>query len=151
MIKPIREYYLKHPMITEFELAYCEIFNPNIHGTVEIVEDSGIHNINYIYSSYLYHDNITLDEFYGDDYIINIERNPTPPHPFIRHYSHAINPCTPQIVQRIYHGNYSLCIVKTVWLKIIQRKWKRYYHSMLAKRKNPRNLMYRQITGKWKN
>ena len=66
-------------------------------------------------------------------------------------WNEAIKPYSLQIVQRIDHGYYALCIVKTVWLKILQRKWKRYYHSMLAKRKNPRNLMYRQITGKWKN
>ena len=28
--------------------------------------------------------------------------------------------------------------------------YEKYYHSMLAKRKNIRNLMHRQITGKWK-
>ena len=113
--------------------------------------DTPFHDKDYIYSSYLYHGNITLDEFYDDDYIIDIGHYPNPPHPFVRNWDQAIKPYSMQIVKRIDHGYYALCIVKTIWLKIIQRKWKRYYHSMLAKRKNPRNLMYRQITGKWKN
>ena len=154
MIKPILEYYIKHPMTTQFELAHCELYHPNIHGEVYDEDqpyDTPFHDKDYIYSSYLYHGNITLDEFYGDDYIIDIEHYPNPPHPVIRHWNEAIKPYSLQIVQRIDHGYYALCIVKTVWIKILQRKWKRYYHSMLAKRKNPRKLMYRQITGKWKN
>ena len=135
-----------------FELAHCEIFNPNIHGTVSNYDYRGhlVHNVNYVYASYLYHGNITLGEFYADDYIIDIEHYPNPPHPFIRHWSEAVKPYSLQIVKRVDHGNYALCIIKTIWLKLIQRKWKRYYHSMLAKRKNIKNLMYRQIVGKWK-
>ena len=29
------------------------------------------------------------------------------------------------------------------------RKWKKWYHNMMSKRKNPKNLMNRQIYGKW--
>jgi hypothetical protein len=141
-------------MTTQFELAHCELYHPHIHGEVYNEDqpyDTPFHDKDYIYSSYLYHGNITLDEFYDDDYIIDIGHYPNPPHPFVRNWDQAIKPYSMQIVKRIDHGYYTLCIVKTIWLKIIQRKWKRYYHSMLAKRKNPRNLMYRQITGKWKN
>ena len=114
--------------MAQFELAHCELYHPYIHGTVYNAEpeESTVHDEDYVYSSYLYHGNITLDEFYGDDYIIDIGQYPNPPHPFVRNWDQVIKPYSLQIVQRIDYGYYALCIVKTLWLKIIQRNWKRY-------------------------
>ena len=75
--------------MAQFELAHCELYHPYIHGTVYNAEpeESTVHDEDYVYSSYLYHGNITLDEFYGDDYIIDIGQYPNPPHPFVRNCS----------------------------------------------------------------
>ena len=45
-----------------------------------------------------------------------------------------------------------ICIIKTYWLKIIQRTWKRIYKErqiIIQKRKNPLSIIYFQQNGKW--
>lgn len=128
-----------------FELAYCEIFNPSIHG---VVDDS--ENCKYIYGSYLLYLEIPCEDFLADDYILDIyDPYPRANHPFIRNWNNVNNPCTLQIVEKISYNDYELCIIKTHLLKIIQRKWKKYYKRKMAYFKNPRNLLYRQLHGKW--
>jgi hypothetical protein len=49
-------------------------------------------------------------------------------------------------------GSYNV-ILKTFWLKIIQRTWKRIYkerQKFVSNCKNPTELLYRQLHGKWK-
>lgn len=44
-------------------------------------------------------------------------------------------------------------VIKTFWLKIIQRAWKRTFAErvqILNKRKNPASIQYRNLNGKWK-
>jgi len=69
--------------------------------------------------------------------------------PFIRN-TNAIKLNELQIVERVYYQDYEFCILKTFWLKIFQRKWKKYYHDMIERRKNIRNLQMRSIYGKWR-
>ena len=45
-------------------------------------------------------------------------------------------------------------IVKTFWIKLIQRKWKKIYKQrkyIIKLRCNSRSIYYRQINGKWPN
>ena len=42
-----------------------------------------------------------------------------------------------------------VCIIKTIWLKIFQRKWKQYYRDKILIRRNPKVLIKRQIYGRW--
>ena len=53
----------------------------------------------------------------------------------------------PQILQIYMIDNTSLCIVKTLWLKIFQRKYRNYYNKKLSYYKNPKNLLKREIYG----
>ena len=54
-----------------------------------------------------------------------------------------------QIVELYELEDTCLCVIKTVWLKIFQRKFKNYYNKKMNYYKNPRNIRNRQITGKW--
>jgi hypothetical protein len=54
-----------------------------------------------------------------------------------------------QIVELYEKEDTCLCIIKTVWLKIFQRKFKNYYNKKMSYYKNPRNIRKRGITGKW--
>ena len=56
---------------------------------------------------------------------------------------------SPQIIQKYEIDNTCLCIIKTVWIKIFQRKYKNYYNKKMNYYKNPKNIMKRQIYGKW--
>jgi hypothetical protein len=148
------------------ELGYCEIYKPRCHGILyNGLRDSPIieNNIKYIYSSLLYLYGITPSSFLNKHSVERLEWENTVEnqYSFWRHHDHRLNynplvrntsavaPNCLHIIERIYHEDYEFCIIKTFWLKIIQRKWKRWYYNMLAKRKNPRNLMRRQIYGKW--
>jgi len=54
-----------------------------------------------------------------------------------------------QIVDLYEKEDTCLCIIKTIWLKIFQRKYKNYYNKKMNYYKNPKNIRMRQITGKW--
>ena len=151
------------------ELGYCEIYKPRCHGILNRTEYCNDRYIKYIYSSFLYLYGITTTSFLNkqSEEREEWENAVEDQYSFWRHHDHRLNynplvrnataipPNHLHIIERVTledpvgGESYELCIIKTFWLKIIQRKWKRWYHNMLAKRKNPRNLMHRQIYGKW--
>jgi len=55
----------------------------------------------------------------------------------------------PQIIESYCIGDTILCVIKTLWLKIFQRKYKNYYNKKIKYYKNPKNIMNRSIYGKW--
>lgn len=49
---------------------------------------------------------------------------------------------------------WTTCVVKTLWISIIQRCWKNIFRKrveIMKKRKNLYNLRYREIHGRWPN
>lgn len=77
-------------------------------------------------------------------------------HPIIRNYRNIIsNPeyIKPEIGQCIILPTQeTIAILKTFWLKIIQRKWKKIFaekQQIINQRQHPSSLYYRQIYGKW--
>lgn len=132
-----------------YELGYCEIFNPNYHGWYNGLNQYSRYEEELIHTSYLFCFRVDIDDFFNNDYIIEISESHFVTHPVIRNWGNINPSCKMEIIQRVEIGEYTMCILKTFWLKIIQRKWKKYYHSMLSHRKNPKNLMKRQIYGKW--
>ena len=151
------------------ELGYCEIYKPRCHGILNRSEYNNDPYIKKIYSSLLYLYGITPSSFLNEYSTERIEWENAVDnqYSFWRHHDHRLNynplvrnstaiaPSQLHIIERVTvldptgAYSYDLCIIKTFWLKIIQRKWKRWYYNMLAKRKNPRNLMNRQLYGKW--
>jgi hypothetical protein len=126
------------------ELATCEIYNPVYHGILEPENK-------YIYTSLLYLNEVSLGDLYSDGYDVreyNAVRYNGVGNPYVRD-TLAINSHHIHIVERVQYNDYTLCIIKTHWLKIIQRIWKRWYHGTLSKRKNIINLMNRSMYGRW--
>jgi hypothetical protein len=134
-------------------LMLCELHNENIHGKNEdSCNDIDGHYLVYgVYDplnlfhkvnidTYVDMNDILLDEMNENDLLINIialkssynelmnyDRRWTN-HPIIRNY------------------------LKTFWIRIIQRKWKKVFHQrqeMLRMRSNPRNIIIRENTGRW--
>ena len=140
------------------ELAYCEVYKPRCHGILNHRE----HDTRKIYTSLLYQYGLSFDEFFDPDdyyrkeweeamesqYRLWRDNDRLCYNPFIR-CSKAIQPNFLHIVEKIEYMDYTFCIIKTFWLKILQRKWKKWYHGMLQYRKNPGNIMKRQLYGKW--
>jgi len=89
-------------------------------------------------------------------YYLNYVRNPDRRHDFIRNYREIIsktNYIQPHLakVMNLPSGEY-VAIIKTMWLKIIQRAWKRLLKKrkyIISKRKTPQAIWFREIHGKW--
>jgi hypothetical protein len=77
-------------------------------------------------------------------------------HKTIRNYHNIIrNPqfIQPHIAECFYlETNECVCVIKTFWLRLIQRTWKKIMQNkkdVLKKRKTISSLRYREIYGKW--
>jgi hypothetical protein len=78
------------------------------------------------------------------------------PHIIIRNYENIISRpdyIKPEIAQCIIlQTQHSVAILKTIWIKLIQRKWKKIYaerQSIIRRRMSPSSLSTRELTGKW--
>jgi hypothetical protein len=78
------------------------------------------------------------------------------PHKIIRNYDNIISRpdyIKPEIGECIeLDTGEQIVIIKTIWLKIIQRKWKKVFakrQSIIKYRSSPSSLTFRQLTGKW--
>ena len=143
-----------------FDLVLCELFNNAFHG----MDDSSDPNIqeqflvSYIFKNDDNDDiNSILNNYknhYQRVYIYNINIS----HSIIRNYKHIIsrpNYIQLQIAKVIYlTGQECVAIIKTIWIKIIQRKWKKIYKqrkNILNIRNLPSSLFYKQQHNKWPN
>ena len=146
---------------TKYKLAFCELFNPYLHG-----EDSNSDKS--VYSHYMVFEVIDNESFFNNDYkislryllnlyknMINTNSNPLNiglTHPIVENYNNIIrkrNYYNIEIIETdILSGMEMVAYKKTFWLKILQRKWKKDYHKKINSYKNPRRLFMRQITGR---
>lgn len=143
----------------QYKLAICELYHPYFHGNIN---DDNIVLKNYIYNSYLCFYIIGNDELYDQDLYPTDNTGPwglnrrrrwsDVNHPSIRNYYNIVKNYKLEIVQMIYlNTGHQICIPKTFWLKIIQRKYKNYYKKLqerIRRAKHPKALFKRQITGK---
>jgi hypothetical protein len=136
----------------QYQLAICELYHPYFHGSIV----NGIKN--YLFGSFLCTYPIDISNIYDDDLYpsdnsgpwgVNRARSWDVPHPIIRNYN-VMKKCTLEIVQVVHlNTGHQVCILKTFWLKIIQRKYKNYYKKRIMRAKHPKALLRRQITGRF--
>ena len=142
----------------KYKLAICELYHPYFHGDLND-EDNKVKN--YLYNSYLCAYTIEEDELYDlypwrsheRPWGLPLERSwPDVKHPSIRNYHNIVKKYALEIVQMIHiNTGHQMCIPKTFWLKIIQRKYKNHYKKIqerIRRTKHPKALLQRQITGK---
>jgi hypothetical protein len=159
-------------MTNKFNIVLCELFHPSIHGLARYSsKDIQTHYI----SSYILdpselddynENNISISEMvFENDNTINGDIGYLRcqyywtttyhfrEHPYIRNYFNIIkqyNYIKPEIAQCILlETGESIVILKTFWLRIIQRKWKKEYKCVLNMRKKINSLNKRELTGKW--
>ena len=95
-----------------------------------------------------------VQQLYSNEYSSLITTNF--PHKTIRNYHNIISRpdyIKPEIGEcvELVTGE-QIVIIKTIWLKIIQRKWKKVFAKrqlIIKYRTNPSSLSFRQLTGKW--
>lgn len=151
-------------MSGKYRLGICNLYNSTLHGE----DENSSSDIN---SHYLVYTTIDPNEFYCNEYkslIITIRRgymywvrhmnyeNNIITHPTIRNFYKIINTKSSykiDIVQiETLSGGEEVCYIKTFWIKIIQRKWRKVYNErkrILKIRQSVISQRERQMTGKW--
>ena len=158
-----------HRKKPKFKLALCELHCSRIHGGKENGHYLVIHCFNSL-------DTITDEDIYEDedeepdedesinylmwvtrynyeDIIYRFQQNP---HRMIRNYLNIIsdsNYIKPEIIVRLKLPNgYRVAILKTFWIRIVQRKWKKVFAErmrIIELRKKICNMQWRFIKGQW--
>jgi len=79
-----------------------------------------------------------------------------PSYSIVKNYENIVknsNYIKPQIAENIVlESGHTICIIKTIWLKLIQRTWKKIYalrKATIAKRCKYESIRFREITGRW--
>ena len=128
------------------ELAICEIFNPDIHGSNN--------NSSYgISGHFLVHNTISIEDWYNYSFqdIITLLRDA---------YDHYISawgnrvshPIVDIVVLDELEGRECVGYIKTHWLRLVQRRWKKIYRErqeIIKLRAQPKSIATREQTGKW--
>ena len=141
----------------KYSIVLCELYNENILG----------YNVsNYILGQYIVirkFKKLNIDYIYAyssgyRQHYYNILQQNNYIHPIIRNYNSIINLSnylTPQIAYTKYTDSFHcIAIIKTLWLKLIQRTWKKIYSlkkEIIKQRLTPKSLIYREIYGCWPN
>ena len=136
---------------TRFNISISELYNRRLHGNV---------NSNVLYH-YLVHCRYKILDMNDINYISNAVNNKyqclgDQSHDIFRNYKQIItkeNYIKPEITECIYlNTGHCVAILKTFWLRLIQRKWKNIIKErkhIINKRCNPNSLTHREVTGKW--
>jgi hypothetical protein len=138
---------------TKYNIVLCEIFNNLIHGKSNSQVSS--HYLNICTFKQLNMDAVEdMCNLYNEGYLERI--NQLSHHKFIRNYHNIItnpNYIKPEIGEKIYlPSGHCVCIIKTIWLKLIQRAWKKIYKNridIIKKRYTIHALRTRETTGEW--
>jgi hypothetical protein len=76
----------------------------------------------------------------------------------IKNYENIVknkNYIKPQIAENIVlKSGHTICIIKTIWLRLIQKTWKKIYalrKDIIEKRCKYESIKFREITGSWPN
>jgi hypothetical protein len=154
------ENYIYHPeeeSNTKYNLINYEIYNPYIHGKAE----KSIFGQLLVCDRYKYVDNDSIENIIYECENINmavcerINTMPTCIHPFIRNFKNITMTTSGklEIAECIYlHDGTIVAILKTFWLKLIQRKWKNIFkeRSRIQKlRMRVASFVHREIHGEW--
>ena len=138
--------------LTRFNIVLCELYNIKKHGI-----QPSTSNVMYHYLTINRYKKLDMDvindmcEFLNAEYICLPNQN----HNIFRNYRNIIreNYIKPEIAECIYlQDGESVCIIKTFWIRIIQRTWKRIFkerNNVIKNRSTIHALYYREINGKW--
>jgi hypothetical protein len=138
---------------TKYNIGICELYNKRIHG----------HAPNEILSNYLL---INRYKYLNMGYILDDCDFMNNEYKCLHTYSHYIFPnyrnivtmqsyIKPEIIEcKLIYTGYYIAIIKTFWIKMIQRFWKNIFRNRLNAYKNRKNIyaiQYNERNGKWPN
>jgi hypothetical protein len=156
-------------------LMLCELHYPPLHGKTSS-SDTNIENHYLVYDRFdpftglalsciedNYYENRQNEIYRLNDVVRFLQSHYSTPnnvsfnnHPTIRNYHNIVNMenyIKPEIGQYIILPTHeAVAILKTFWIRIIQRKWKKIVaerNQIMMRRISPIALHIRQVTGKW--
>jgi len=138
----------EEPNYTRFTIALCDLYNVNIHGP------------NHVDGHYIVHcryKKLHMNWIHETIYFMHVEYQQlhTYHHNVFPNYRQIVlqeNYIKPEIVECIVKNDCCLAIIKTFWIKIIQRAWKNVLENRnkaLKNRETIQALRHRELTGKW--
>ena len=138
---------------TKYSLVLCELYNEELHGQ---------NNRDISYLTICRFKEFNTDYVYDFADVLNakylILATVFQEHCIYRNYINIIkndNYIKPEIAECIYlESGHCVCILKTFWIRLIQRKWKNILkerEEIIRRRRNPISLRQREITGMWAN
>lgn len=139
---------------TKFNIVLCDYYNDKLHGKPKTDDINTHYLVIYIFKKF----DIKQLNRMSRLYIHNVSKikSTIVPHKIIRNYSNIISKPSyikPEIAHcLLLPGGEQICILKTFWVRLIQRTWKKIYRirkEILIKRSNVKSLLFRQVNGKW--
>jgi hypothetical protein len=137
--------------LTKYYISISELYNKKLHGNVNS-------DVLYHYLVYSRFKTLDMNQINGVANNINngYQELDNQTHDIFRNYKQIItreNYIKPEITECVYlnTGHY-VAILKTFWLRLIQRKWKNIIKerkNIIKKRFNQKSLTHREVTGKW--
>jgi hypothetical protein len=98
----------------------------------------------------------TIRRIYKLRLVVNEHNRSLLTHSFIRNYNNIVKShkyMKPEIIEKVYlKGGECCAIIKTFWLRIVQRTWRRILKErkkIIQLRKRPSAIMNWQLKGKW--
>lgn len=151
------------PSNSRFNIVLCELYC-KLHGkgmgekmfyyylNISTFKKLDINIMNEICDNYnTYYHNLVNQEL--------VPHNPTtntPPFSTIKNFNNIVSKdhyIRPQIAENItLESGHCICVIKTIWIKLIQRTWKKVYalrKTIIKRRCSVNSLKIREITGKW--
>ena len=149
-LEETNEYEPEEISCTRFNITVCELYNSAVHGPPLF---NSLHAHYLVLHRFKQYDGHAINNIIYHYYTSGLSSRLHYKHPIIRNYIHIHNKMVPEITECIYlPTGECICIKKTLWIRIIQRTWKKIYklrQETNARRLLPRNLFYRGITGSW--
>jgi len=143
-------------------LVLCEIFHPALHGFTRESDKTVLGHFLVIGPADLTNENTSVSVFSTRYTIQNMLSNircimeQYPDHQWIRNYKKLIlrdDYIRPEIAECILlKGDEKVAILKTVWLRIVQRAWKKIFQErcrIRSQRMTIYSIGWRQIHGTW--
>jgi hypothetical protein len=139
---------------TKFTIVICQLYNSKIYGIPDA--NSGVEYHFVTEHRFRMLDIKLIDYFIYTCNYSNIDRiDEITPHNIFRNYRNIIltDNIKPEIAECLYlSGGECVAILKTFWIKIIQRKWKNILEErkrIIKLRCQIRSILHREINGKW--
>ena len=136
---------------SKYNLGLCEIYNAKMHGSNEL-------NGTFLLLCRLKSLNMGFINLYTLNHIYNMleyisKTRLVLEHDTVRNYKKIFHKMTPDIVEtkQLISGEI-ICIKKTIWIKLIQKRWKRIFKQRVEitkKRCSIKSIRYREINGCW--